>query len=60
MDYEARLLHDNRILKKQMISGTAERFRLWGLKQADTVMSEIMTDMVNRLDVAKMFREAHL
>ena len=58
--YEARLVRDGKILSKQTISGQAERLKLIGRGQADTVMGEIFTDMVNRLDVRRMFEQAGL
>jgi len=58
MGYDARLVRDGNIYAKQMISGQAERFKIMGHAQADTVMGEIFTDIVNKLDVVKMFRQA--
>ena len=60
MDYEARLVKDERVAAKQMISGQAERVKLVGRKQADTVLGEIFTDMVNRVDVGRLFLQANL
>lgn len=58
MDYEARLVRDQKILARQMISGQAERLKLVGRGQADVVMGEIFTDMVNRMNVARLFQQA--
>ncbi len=60
MDYEARLVKDERVAAKQMINGQAERVKLLGRKQADIVLGEIFTDMVNRLDVGRLFLQAGL
>lgn len=60
MDYEAWLVKDKRVAAKQMITGQAERVKLVGRGQADTVMGEIITDMVNRLDVGRLFLQANL
>ena len=60
MGYEARLIKDKKVLAKQMMSGQAERFKLIGLDQADVVVGEIFTDMVNRLDLGRLFRQARL
>ena len=54
--YEARLESSGKMLSTQTISGDAERLRLIGNSQADTVISEIFTDIVNRLDLGKLFR----
>lgn len=58
MEYEARLVRDQKILARQMISGQAERLKLVGRGQADVVMGEIFTDMVNRLNVNRLFQQA--
>jgi len=53
--YEARLESSGKVLSTQTISGDAERLRLIGNSQADTVMSEIFTDIINGLDLGKLF-----
>ena len=58
--YEARLVKDENVLAKQMISGQAERLKLLGRGQADIVIGDIFTDLVNRLDVSKLFQQAGL
>lgn len=58
--YEARVRKDGEVLASQMISGEAERLKLVGRGDADKVMGEIFTDMVNRLDVARLFQQARL
>ena len=58
MDYEARMMVDEKVRAKQMISGQAERLKLVRQKQANIVMGEIFTDIINRLDVGKLFRQA--
>jgi len=59
MGYEARLVRDEKIFAKQMISGQAERLKLVGRGQTDVVMGEIFTDMVNRLNVNRLFQQAN-
>ncbi|MFH1488990.1 MAG: hypothetical protein ABII06_08810 [Pseudomonadota bacterium] len=58
MGYEARLIQDGKMLSRQTISGQGERLKLFGRGQADTVTGEIFTDLVNRLDVEGLFRQA--
>jgi len=58
MEYEARLVKDEKILARQMISGQGERLKLVGRGQADVVVGEIFTDMVNRLNVGRLFQQA--
>jgi hypothetical protein len=60
MGYEARLVKDKRQLSTQGISGEAERVKLIGQREADRVLGEIFTDMVNRLDLGRMFQQAGL
>jgi len=58
MEYEVRLVKDQKVLARQTISGQGERLKLLGRDQADAVMGEIFTDMVNRLNVARLFQQA--
>lgn len=56
MSYEARSLRDNKVLRKETISGQADQMKIMGRAQADKVMGEILTDLVNRLDVVKLLQ----
>ena len=58
--YEAKLARDGEVLASQMISGQAERLKLVGRGQAHTVLGEIFTDLVNKVDLSKLFRQAGL
>ena len=60
MDYETKLMKDGEFLASQKISGQAERLKVLGRRDADKVMGEIFTDVVNRLDVARLFQQAGL
>jgi hypothetical protein len=60
MDYEAKLMKDGEFLGSQTISGQAERLKLLGRSDADKVMGEIFSDVVNRLDVPRLFQQAGL
>ncbi|MFH1350823.1 MAG: hypothetical protein ABII26_07770 [Pseudomonadota bacterium] len=60
IEYEAQLVRDGRLLSKQTISGQAERIKVIGKSQADDVVGEIFTDTVNKLDVARLFKQAGL
>ncbi len=60
MSYEGRLLRDNRILSSQRVAGEAERLRLIGQNEADRVMGELFTDVINRLDFVRLFGQADL
>ncbi|MBT8342233.1 MAG: hypothetical protein HKP58_13255, partial [Desulfatitalea sp.] len=56
--YEANLSMDNQLVARQIISGSAERVKIVGRKGADTTLSEIFTDVINKLDIVKLFRQA--
>lgn len=58
MSYEARLIKGQTALANQIINGQAERYQLFGRDSADTLMGEIFTDMVNALDLSRLFKQA--
>ncbi len=58
--YEARLRKDGEVLSTQNISGQAERYSLVGHKALGDALGEILTDVVNRLDLSGLFGQAHL
>jgi len=60
MGYEARAVRGGQVLAKQMISGQSERFKLLGLKEADILLGESFTALVNKLDVGRLLQQAGL
>ncbi len=58
MAYEAKIVDDGRVSSRENISGQSEKARLVGRQGADEVMGEMVTDMVNRLDLIRLFKEA--
>jgi hypothetical protein len=60
VNYEASLSRDNQLIAREMVSGEAERLRIIGRKGADTVLSELFSDMINRLNVVTLFQQAKL
>lgn len=60
MSFEARLLEGDRVLARQAVSGSAERAKILGKRDADKAMSEVFSDTVNRLDLDGLFSEAGL
>lgn len=58
MSYEARLTTAKGAVATQFINGQAERYKLMGRDSADTLMGEIFTDMVNALDLPRLFKQA--
>ena len=55
--YEARLMKDGKMLSSEVISGEAERFELVGKEQAEVILGEIFSEVVNRLDLEKLFQK---
>jgi hypothetical protein len=58
--YEVRLIKNGAVLAKQFANGEAERLKLIGTEQADAVVGDLFADVMNRLNVAKLFRDAGL
>jgi len=58
MGYEARLIKGSDMLTKQMISGQSERVKLIGLREADILVGESFTGLVNKLDLERLFQQA--
>jgi len=58
MNYQADLLKDGRVRAMQTISGSAERLKLMAKSDAEKLLSELLTDMANKLDLAKLFQQA--
>jgi hypothetical protein len=58
--YSASLTQEGHPVTKEQIRGNAERIRIVGRKGADMVISDIFTEVVNRLDMVTLFRKAEL
>lgn len=58
--YKAVLMKQGQVLFSQTVNGNAERLKILGLDQADRVMSDLISDMVNRPDLAEMFKKIDL
>ena len=58
--YELRVSREGRVRARQDVSGEAERVKIIGLKQADQLMGELFTDVVNRPDLGELFLKAGL
>ncbi len=56
--YEVRLLKNGNLLAKQFANGEAERLKIMGTEQADVVVGDLFADVMNRMNVAKLFRDA--
>lgn len=58
--FEASLFMDNQLVAREKVTGTAERVKIVGRKGADDTFSDIFTDIINRLDIVKLFQQAKL
>lgn len=58
MGYEVRLIKDGAVLAKQFATGEAERFKIMGTDQADVVVGDLFADVMNRLNLPKLFLDA--
>ena len=58
MSYRANLLSNGRLLSKESVSGEAERLKVMGKSDAEKVLGELLTDMVNKLNLVKLFQQA--
>lgn len=60
MAYDVLLVRDDRVRARRKLEGEAERLKIIGFKQADQVMGELFTDIVNRPNLQPLFTEAGL
>jgi ABC-type uncharacterized transport system auxiliary subunit len=58
MIYQADLVKDGSVRAMETISGSAERLKVMTKSDAEKVLSELLTDMANKLDVARLFQQA--
>ena len=60
MNYEAGLSVGSQVLAKESVNGESERVRIIGRKGADDNLSSLFTEMINRLDIYKLYQQAKL
>ena len=60
LNYQTDIIIDQRIASTQVFSGNAERMRVVGIGDAEKIVSDLLTDMLNKLDLEKLFRDAGL
>jgi len=56
--YNVQLLRNATMASQQTINGSAERTFLMGKSDADKVVGELVSDTINKLDVALLFKQA--
>ena len=60
ISYEVMLSSDNMKTGRETVSGKAERTKVMGRGAGEILVSEILTDTINRLDIDKLFKNAGL
>ena len=60
MNYRASLSDNGIPLSKESVSGEAERLKVMGKKGAEKILSELITDVVNKLNLVGLFQQARL
>jgi hypothetical protein len=58
LNYQTNIIINQRIVSTQVFSGNAERLRVVGTGDAEKIVSDLLTDMLNKLDLEKLFRDA--
>ena len=58
MNYQASLIDNGRLLSKESVSGEAERLKVMGKSGAEKILGELLTDTVNKLNLARLFQQA--
>ncbi len=56
MTYQANLIKQKQFVTGETITGSAERLRVVGNTDAEMVISELITDAVNRLNISELLR----
>ena len=56
ISYQANLIRQNRFVAGETVTGSAERLRVGGAKSAEKIIGELITDVVNRLDLNELFK----
>jgi len=55
--YKASLMKDGQRIASETVTGSAERPKVVGRGGAEKVIGEIFTDVINQLDIERLFRE---
>ena len=58
MNYQANLIKQNQVVAGEMITGSAERLRVISGKNAELVIGELVSDVVNRLNLSEFLKAA--
>jgi hypothetical protein len=56
MNYQANLVKENRIVTGETITGSAERMRVVGSKDAEIIVGELVTEVANKLNLNELLQ----
>lgn len=56
--YEARVFKGEKIKARESVNAEGQRVRLFGYKEAEEILGSVFSDSINRLDVAKLLKNA--
>ena len=60
MTYTASLSKNDQRIALDKVKGSAQRVKIIGRKGADNTLSDIFSDVINRLNIMNLFRQAQL
>ena len=60
VSYEVSLTQDTQLVAREVVTGSAERLKVMGIGGAEKVIGEIFTEMINRLNIERLFAQAKL
>jgi hypothetical protein len=60
MSYTASLSKDSKLIASETVKGSAQRTKIIGRKGADNTLSDIFTDIINRLNIVSLFSQAQM
>ena len=58
MSYQTILKEDGYLAISESISGTAERMKVVGSRDAEKIISELISDTINKVDITNLFQQA--
>ncbi len=58
MSYQAELSKNSGLIAKESVNGSVERLKVMGKSDAEKILGDLVTDMVNRLHVARLLQQA--
>jgi len=56
MNYQANLIKQNRIVGGEKVTGSAERMRIVGSKDAEIIVGELVTEVANKLNLNELLQ----